>query len=90
MKKEKPLRTKNLMEFKDDMIIAPNGTGGTAYYLLKIKSSTVADVVTIDFPRLNIFTAVDKDFSKSTATYFIERSRVFIFDKLIRIVGYKR
>ncbi len=80
--KEKPLRTKDLTQFKPGMFITTNGTGAIIWYLIEIKSPTVATVVTFDRTNVKITTVIDKDFSNSTAKYFTERSKKFFFNKL--------
>jgi len=81
------MKTKDLTQFKNNMIISTKGTQNICYLLIDIKSSTLADVITIDFARLNFFKVLDKDFSKSVAEYFKEVDRKYIFNKLIRRAG---
>ena len=81
------IKTKDLTQFNDNMIISTKGTQNICYLLSKVKSPILADVLTIDFVRFKFFTTLDKDFSKSEAEYFTEVSRKYIFDKLIRRAG---
>jgi len=81
------MRTKDLTQFENNMIISTKGTQNICYLLIKIKSSTLTDVVTIDFVRFKFYITIDKDFSQSVAEYFTEVNRKYIFDKLIRSAG---
>ena len=82
--KVQPLRTKDLTLFKPGMFIATNGTGTVMWYLVDIKSSTMATVVVFNSTRMEVKLVTDKDFSKSEAQYFIERSKKHFFDRLVR------
>ncbi len=78
------MRTKDLTQFKNNTIISTKGTQNICYLLLKVKSPTLADVITVDFVRFKFFITIDKDFSKSVAEYFTDITRKYVLDKLIR------